>query len=68
LIAFEDLVADAPQGVAPTFPALPRYPTVVSEEKIRMLIHRKPVLILLSLMSDADRQLIESVRIKNARK
>ena len=68
LIAFEDLVADAPRGVVPVFPALPQCLTVVREKKIRILINKTPVVMLLSLLGDADQKLIEMTRANNLRK
>jgi hypothetical protein len=63
LIAFEDLIAEAPKGTAPPpNPAPPEAPTVVRDDKIRLLIKNKPVVSDLSRFSAGDREFVEQVR------
>ena len=63
LIAFEDLVAEAPKGAQPPpAPEAPKHPTVVKGDKIRILIHKKPVEVALSRLSQGDRDFVEQTR------
>lgn len=63
LIAFEDLVAEAPKGAAPPpNPTPPESPTVVRDGKIRLLIKNKPVVSDLARFSAGDREFVEQVR------
>ena len=69
LIAFEDLVVEAPKGgEAPPVPEPPKHPTVVRNGKIRVLMDRKPVEIPLSRLSNGDQEFVESVRKANEKK
>ncbi len=63
LIAFEDLVAEAPQGSAePVMPTPPKNPTVTREGKVRLLVNKKPVEIALDRLSVADREFIDQMK------
>jgi hypothetical protein len=63
LIAFEDMITEAPQGAAPPpDPSPPETPTVVRDGKIRLLIRNKPVLVMLSRFSAGDQEFVEQVR------
>lgn len=63
LIAFEDMVAEAPKGAEPPpNPAPPEAPTVVRDGKIRLLVKNKPMLAALSRFSAADQEFVEQVR------
>lgn len=63
LIAFEDMITEAPHGAAPPpNPAPPESPTVVRDGKIRLLIKNKPVLVMLSRFSAGDQEFVEQVR------
>ncbi len=56
LLAFEDLVVEAPEGATPPEPpATPQHPTVVRGDKVRLLVNRKPVEVPLSRLSQTDR-------------
>lgn len=69
LIAFEDLVAEAPKGGAdPAMPAPPAHPTVVRDGKVRLLVDRKPVEIPLERLSVQDREFIDQIKAALARK
>jgi hypothetical protein len=59
LIAFEDLVAEAPKGAEePKFAAPPAKPTVVRSGKVRLLVGKKPVEVALEKLSLADREFV----------
>ncbi|MEO8614896.1 MAG: hypothetical protein ABI600_07145 [Luteolibacter sp.] len=63
LIAFEDLVAEAPKGAAePEMPAPPPNPTVTRGGKIRLLVNQKAVEIALDRLSQSDREFIEQMK------
>ena len=63
LIAFEDMVTEAPKGAEPPpNPAPPESPTVVRDGKIRLLVKNKPMLAALSRFSAADQEFVEQVR------
>lgn len=63
LIAFEDLVTEAPKGnQPPPAPEAPKHPTVVKDGKIRLLIRQKPVEVALSRLSQGDREFVEQTR------
>lgn len=69
LIAFEDLVAEAPKGsAAPGMPAPPAHPTVIRDGKIRLLVKQKPVEIALDRLSPSDREFIEQMKAALAKK
>lgn len=69
LIAFEDLVAEAPKGSAePVMPAPPANPTVTRAGKVRMLVNQKPVEIALDRLSLADREFIDQLQAALAKK
>ena len=63
LLAFEDLVAEAPEGATPpAMPEPPKHPTVVRGDKVRLLVNRKPVEVPLSRLIQADQDFIERIR------
>ena len=63
LIAFEDMVIEAPKGAAaPPNPTPPESPTVVRDEKIRLLVKDKPIVVALSRFSAGDVEFVEQVR------
>lgn len=63
LIAFEDLVVEAPKGAAaPPNPTPPETPTVVRDGKIRLLVKQKPVEVALARFSQADQEFVEQTR------
>lgn len=69
LIAFEDLVAQAPKGAPPPeMPAPPEKPTLVKDEKIRLLVDKKPVEIPLERLSWQDREFIDGIQAALDRK
>jgi hypothetical protein len=68
LIAFEDLVVEAPKGVTPQSPTPPESPTVVREDKVRLLVKQKPVEIPIKRLSQGDQEFIEQVRKSYIRK
>ena len=69
LIAFEDLVAEAPKGsAAPVMPAPPAHPTVSRNGKIRLLVKQKPVEIALDRLSLSDREFIDQMKAALAKK
>ena len=62
LIAFEDMVVEAPKGdAAPPSPTPPEVPTVIRDGKARLLVNQKPVELATSRLSEADREFIEGV-------
>ena len=69
LIAFEDLVEEAPQGTTqPASPAPPESPTVVRDEKIRLLVKKKPLELPLKRLSKSDLEFIEQMQQARAKK
>ena len=63
LIAFEDLVAEAPKGSAePVMSAPPEHPTVVREGKVRLLVNQKPVELALDRLSRQDREFVDQIK------
>jgi len=69
LIAFEDLVAEAPKGSAePVMPQPPANPTLIRDGKIRLLVKQKPVEIPLDRLSQADREFIDQIKVALAKK
>ncbi len=69
LIAYEDLVAEAPKGSAePVMPAPPTKPTVARGGKVRLLVNQKPVEIALDRLSEADREFIAQLQASLAKK
>lgn len=63
LLAFEDMVVEAIQGSPqPALPDPPKHPTVVRNERVRLLVGRKPVEVPLSRLSQTDRDFIERIR------
>ena len=69
LIAFEDLIVETPKGAAePVMPPPPAKPTLVRNEKIRLLVNQKPVEVALSRLCQADRDFIEDMKTALAKK
>lgn len=69
LIAFEDLVAEAPKGTAePVMPEPPANPTLIRDGKIRLLVKQKPVEIALDRLSLADREFVDQMKAALAKK
>lgn len=69
LIAFEDMVTEAPKGSEPPpHPTPPESPTVVRDGNIRLLINNKPVVVSLSRFSAGDLEFVEQVRKAYTRK
>lgn len=68
LLAFEDLVAEAPPGATPTMPAPPPLPTVVRNGSVRLLIGKEAVVVPLARLSVADREFIRDLETALARK
>jgi len=69
LIAFEDLVAEAPKGsVEPVMPQPPANPTLIRDGKIRLLVKQKPIEIPLDRLSQADREFIDQMKVALAKK
>jgi len=63
LIAFEDMVVEAPQGgAAPQNPTPPEAPTVTKDDKVRLLIKKKPVEVSIQRLSPGDQEFIEQTR------
>lgn len=63
LIAFEDIVVEAPQGKAePVIPAPPAKPTVIRDQKVRFLIDKKAVEVPLSRLVQADQERIAQIQ------
>lgn len=68
LLAFEDLIAEAPAGSEPAMPAPPTHPTVVKNGNVRMLAGTKPVVVSLKRLSPSDCEFIAGVENALARK
>lgn len=69
LIAFEDMVVEAPQGAAPPAnPTPPEFPTVTRDGKVRLLVNGKPAEVPISRLSKGDQEFIEQVRKTYQRK
>ncbi len=63
LIAFEDMVTEAPKGAEPPpNPVPPETPTVVRDGNIRLLIKNKPVVVPLTRFGTGDLEFVEQVR------
>lgn len=63
LIAFEDMVVEAPKGAAPPEnPAPPESPTVIRDGKVRLLVKQKPVEVPVARLSQSDQEFIEQTR------
>ena len=69
LIAFEDMVVEAPKGSAPAAtPAPPESPTVTRGGKVRLLVKQKPVEVAVDRLSQSDQEFIEQTRKSYTRK
>ncbi|MEO7098401.1 MAG: hypothetical protein ABI162_03500 [Luteolibacter sp.] len=69
LIAFEDLVTEAPKGTAePVMPTPPANPTVTRGGKIRLLVDKKPVEISLARLSQSDQEFVQQMQAALAKK
>lgn len=68
LLAFEDLVVEVPEGAAqPASPKPPPHPTVVRNDKIRLLpANNKPTEVALTRFSQKDRDFVEQLRKAHA--
>ena len=63
LIAFEDLIAEAPKGTtAPVMPQPPASPTVTRDGKVRLLVNQKPVELALDRLSRQDQEFIQQIQ------
>ncbi len=63
LLAFEDMVADVPEGGAePAFPPPPARPTVIKDGKVRLLVDKKPYEVPLQRLSARDVEFIQQIR------
>jgi len=62
LIAFEDLISEAPQGAEPVMPKPPANPTLIRNGKIRLLVNKKPVEVALEKLSPVDREFIDQMK------
>jgi hypothetical protein len=62
LIAFEDLVAQAPKGSQPAMPTPPSNPTVIRDGKVRLLVNQKPVELALEKLSEQDRDFVGQIK------
>lgn len=69
LIAFEDMIVEAPKGASePPMPEPPAKPTVVKEGKVRLLVERKAYEVPLDRLVPGDQELIEGIRSAIERK
>ena len=69
LIAFEDLVVEAPKGAPqPATPPPPAIPTVIHGGKIRLVGTQKPFELALDRLSQPDRDFVEQVRAARTKK
>ncbi len=68
LLAFEDLIAEAPAGVEPIMPKPPTHPTVVKNGGVRLLAGTKPVVVPLKRLSHSDCEFIAGIEAALARK
>ncbi len=68
LIAFEDLMTEAPQGVQPEPPQPPEHPTVVRDGKVRLQVDGKAFVVPLERLSESDRAHIEEIRKRHAKR
>lgn len=68
LIAFEDLVAQVPQGSSESVMSPPANPTVVRDGNVRLLVNKKPVILALVRLSEADRTFVEKLKTSLAKK
>ena len=68
LLAFEDLIAEAPTGTTPEMPAPPAHPTVVRNGNVRLLVEKKAVVIPLSRLSESDREFVAGIEAALAKK
>jgi hypothetical protein len=63
LIAFEDMVVEAPKGEpAPPSPSPPESPTVIRDGKVRLLVGDKPSEFPITRLREPDREFIEGVQ------
>jgi hypothetical protein len=69
LIAFEDLVAEAPKGAAaPAMPSAPDKLTVTRGDKIRLLVNQKPVEVGMERLCTQDREFVAQIEAAVAKK
>ena len=63
LIAFEDMIVEAPKGeLAPPSPPPPASPTVIRDGKVRLLVGEKPAVFPITRLIEPDREFIEGVQ------
>jgi len=62
LIAFEDLVVEAPKGTEPILPTPPTNPTVTRSGKVRLLVGKNPVEVALDRLSEQDREFVDGIK------
>jgi hypothetical protein len=67
LLAFEDLVAEAPAGAPPVMPDPPALPTVVRDSSVRLMVGKKPVVVPLERLSTQDREFVANIEATLAR-
>jgi len=68
LIAFDDLVVEAPKGAQPDVPAPPANPSVIRNGKIRLVADKKIYELALERLSQPDRDFVEQIRAARAKK
>lgn len=68
LLAFEDLVAEAPSGTTPEMPAPPAHPTVIRNSSVRLLVGKKAMVVPLARLSKADQEFVAGIEDALARK
>ena len=61
LLAFEDVVVEAPKGAQPAAPAPPANISVIRAGKIRLISDKKPFELALDRLSQADREFVERI-------
>ncbi len=68
LIAFEDLVVEAPKGTEPKMPTPPERPTVIKDGKVRLLVGDKPSIVAMDKLSVGDQEFVKDIDAAIARK
>lgn len=57
----EQVITQGQPAPEPTLPPMPKGPTVIRDEKVRLLVNGKPFVLPLSRLSEADQELIAQV-------